>query len=303
MGARDEEILAMGEKTLRLVQRLLATLLLPAAICGCGGGSDQFGTGDPPDPPEVEAIEGRFVGTVEIDGENYFGDAIVTDNGLIDLYVGGRYSDDGTIQLASADGSIHFTSILGGRVIGRRPGDCGAAGSPSERWCGRAASASIDIERVTGGASDAIQGEISVDGETWTLILTAWTEPYEQPARLQDLAGQYTEAVAVFARNGNVVLTIDGNGQAFFQSPWSCTGNGTFAPHGSGDVNVFDVTMSIDLCMFPDSSLLNGDYQGLATLSPSRIGGTDSNLRVWLRKSSPSHAAVTMWSLRIPGGS
>lgn len=260
-----------------------------------------------PPPPEQSVNHGRYVGTVTIDGVNYFGDALFAANGETHLYIAGHYAGDGTIQLASPEGSIDFVSpartpsgnTVSGGVIGREGEDCGQTGSPSARWCGRASSAKMSVERAAGQESGAIQGEITGHGETWTFNLTPWSNMYNMPARLSDLAGQYDEEVAPFARAG-MVLTIDEDGRAFFQTPYLCTGNGTFAPLGDGQVNVFTVEMSISNCDYPYSRY-DGEYRGLATLSPSDYWGYDTNLRVWLASFSPDWSAVTLWGRRISG--
>lgn len=281
------------------------------SLSGCGSGSGSPGAQAPdtsasPPPPAQSVDHGRYVGTVTIDGTSYFGDALLAANGESHVYIGGPYTDDGTMQFASPAGSIDFVSpatspsgfTMSGGVIGRE-GDCGPPGSPSARWCGRGSSAQMDLERTGGNANGAIQGSISGHGERWTLDLTLWSNMYNVPARLSDLAGQYNEEVAPFARSG-MVLTIDEDGRAFFQTPFSCTGNGTFALHGDGRFNVFSVTMSISLCDYPYTRY-NGEYRGLATLSPSDYWGYDSNVRIWLASFSPDWSAVTMGGRRIPG--
>ena len=177
-------------------------------------------------PPTGQSVDhGRYVGTVTIDGVNYFGDALLAASGETHIYIGGPYTDDGTIQLASPEGSIDFVSpartpsghTVSGGVIGRDGGGCGQPGSPSARWCGRASSAQMSVERTAGSDTGAVHGEITGHDETWTFDLTPWSNFYNMPARLRDLAGQYTEEVAPFARLG-MVLTIDEDGRAFFQA-------------------------------------------------------------------------------------
>ena len=266
-------------------------------------------TGPPPaEPPGTGQIvdHGRYVGTVTIDGVNYFGDALLAASGETHIYIGGPYTDDGTIQLASPEGSIDFVSpartpsgsTVSGGVIGGE-GGCGPLGSPTARWCGRASSAQMSVERTAGSDIGAVHGEITGHGETWTFDLTPWSNFYNVPARLRDLAGQYTEEVAPFARRG-MVLTIDEDGRAFFQASSFCIGNGTFAPLGDAESNVYAVEMSISYCDYPYSRY-KGDYRGLATLSPSDYWGDDTNVRVWLTSFSPDWSAVTMWGRRIPG--
>lgn len=241
-----------------------------------------------------------------IDGVNYFGDAVLAENGKTHLYIGGPYADSERIQLASPEGSIDFVSpaitpsghVAVGGIIGREGEDCGQQGSPSARWCNRASSAQMSVEPAAGGETGELQGVITDSDETWTFDLTPWSNAYNVPARLTDLAGQYTEEVAPFAQG--MVLTIDVEGRAFFQSSYLCTGNGTFAPQGDGSFNVFDVQMSIADCDYPYSQY-NGEYGGLATLSPSDRSGHDTNVRIWLVSYSPDWSAVTMWGRRIPG--
>ena len=281
--------------------------LLVLAGCGSHSGESSMPGSSPPPAPDQGVDHGRYVGTVTIDGMNYFGDALLAPNGETHVYIGGPYVDDGTIQLASPEGSIDFVSpartpsgnTVSGGVIGREGEDCGQRGSPSARWCGRGSSAAISVEREGGGDTGSIQGEITGHGETWTFDLAPWRNYYGLPARMGDLVGQYDEVVAPFARNG-MVLTIDEDGRAFFQTPYLCTGNGIFVPHGNGNVNVFDVEMTISSCDYPYSHY-NGEYRGLATLSPSDYWGSDTNLRVWLRGFSPDWSAVTMWGIRLSG--
>ena len=255
---------------------------------------------------DIRVDHDRYVGTVTIDGVNYFGDALLAASGETHIYIGGPYTDDGTIQLASPEGSIDFVSpartpsghTVSGGVIGGE-GGCGPLGSPSARWCGRGSSAQMSVERTAGSDTGAVHGEITGHDETWTFDLTPWSNVYNVPARLRDLAGQYTEEVAPFARLG-MVLTIDEDGRAFFQAGPFCIGNGTFAPLGDGQSNVYAVEMSISYCDYPYSQY-KGDYRGLATLSPSDRWGNDTNLRIWLASFSPDWSAVTMWGRRIPG--
>jgi hypothetical protein len=286
-------------------------VFLASVLAGCGGGSStpEIGSADRVPPPPVQRTDhGRYVGVVEIDGVNYFGDAIFAADGETHIYIGGRYESTGAIQLDSAEGSIDFVSPFGapsgnpvsGGIIGREGEDCGPSGSPSSRWCGRASSADIIVERAGINADSEIRGHIAADGETWTFEFESWSNYYSQPARLGELAGQYDELVAPFARGG-MVLTIDRNGSAFFQAPtYHCTGTGLFVPHGDRDVNVFTVEMTISNCDYPYSQY-NGEYRGLATMSPSDYWAYDMNVRIWLASSSPDWSAVTMWGQRIPG--
>lgn len=299
-------------------QRVCVLLALGAGFIGatgCGSGGSAPGSSlsnsppppPPPPPPTNESVnDGRYVGTVTIDGAEYFGDAILAANGETHLYIGGPTNYGGAIQLNSSEGSIDFVSpaitpsgnTVSGGVIGREGEDCGQPGSPSARWCGRASSAQMSVERTAGSETGEIHGEITGHDETWTFNLAPWSNYYEQRARLSALAGQYNEEIAPFARNG-MVLTIDEDGRAFFQSGYLCTGNGTFAPLGDGESNVFTVEMSISNCDYPYVQF-NGEYRGLATLSPSDYWAYDTNVRIWLASFSPDWSAVTMWGSLIP---
>jgi hypothetical protein len=275
-------------------------------LSGCGDGSSSPSTpNNPPPPPDQSVDPSRYVGAVTIDGATYFGDALITTDGETYLYIGGPHTGDGTVQSPPSEGSISFVSPaqtpggqeVAGVVIGQKAG-CGEPGSPSARWCGRSSAAQSSVERTEGSEVGAIHGNITGHGETWTLDLTPWSGTYNVPARLSDLAGQYTEEAAPFIASG-MVLTIDEDGRAFFQTPLSCTGNGTFTPHGDGSLNVFEVEMSIAMCDYPYSQY-NKEYHGFATLSGSDIWDYDyaRNLRIWLVSFSPSWTAVTMWARR-----
>jgi len=293
-----------------MTPRLCSVVIFLLVPTGCGGDSSAPrypGLISNPFPPDQDVNYGRYVGTVTIDGVDYFGDALLAANGETHLYIGGPYANDGTIQPSVPEGSIEFVSpartpsggATSGAVIGREGEDCGEPGSPSHRWCGRGSSAELAVERDEDGETDAIRGEISGHGEIWTFKLVPWGNYYELHARLSDLAGQYTEEVVPFARGG-MVLTIDLDGRAFFQTPDFCTGNGVFVPQGNGNVNVFEVEMSISNCDYPYSQY-DGEYHGLATMSPSHFWADDVNVRVWLRSFSPDWSAVTLWGRRIPG--
>ena len=288
-----------------------------SALSGCGNGSGTAGAPisppvsppvSPPPPQSLSIDDGRYVGTVTIDGTDYFADAIFAPNGETHLYIGGPYTDSGTIQLASPGGSINFYSpartisadTVSGQIIGGLFEFCGEPGSPSDRWCGQHSAAQLTVERVGTGQTGVIHGAITGHGETWITDLTSWSAMYNLPARLSDLRGQYAEEYSSFSPPG-FILTIDEDGRAFFQSSWGCTGNGMFVPLGNGSADVFSVTMSVANCVGIPMFLLNAVYRGLATISPSDYWGYDTNLRIWLTTPSNGAMAVTLWGQRIPG--
>lgn len=236
------------------------------------------------------------MGTVSIGGTKYYGEALVTVDGLIRLYVGGSgpYVDDGALEAIKPASSELFAGTLdmhginasgNGVVIGL---GCGTASQTNE-FCAEEATGAISFA-VSGGN---LRGEIQVAGgdstATWALNLGWWPYYYTQTGTLMSVAGQYQEKVAEFA-NEDTVINVDGTGKLFFQSPHSgCVGNGTLTPHLDGRFGVYDVSLTIGNCGAP-YSYLNGQLDGLATTSPSSYWDYDSDLIMWV--SSPSGAAT-----------
>ena len=180
-------------------------------------------------------------------------------------------------------------------VIGQR-----CASPASDRFCDEPAPAEV---RLT-VASDEARGEIEVTTrkgvETWTLNLQAWSNYYALPARREDLSGQFQEDLAEFAQDGDTILSIDDAGQLFFQSAGSgCTGNGIASPHLDGNVNVYEVALTIASCDAPYTHL-NGEFEGLATTTPGSYWDYDSFLRVWLSTSDPSAPPEAITMLAAP---
>ena len=287
------------------------------ALSGCGGGSNDQGAmavtyqAVPAVPSESgDAWQGRYVGTVTIGGVQYFGDAMLTADGLVRLYVGGGpYDDDGvlpqTVPVSSAQlvGKLHgqANQISGdGLVFGQ---SC-AASNPI-RFCAEIVNANISIAVASVDFQAYIQGEIlvttSAGTETWSLDLITFDNYYVLPATGSNLAGHYKEALAEFALNEDTIISIDAAGVLFFQSASSgCTGNGKVRPHLDGAVNVYDVSLTISGCDAPHD-YLNSTYDGLATTSPSDKWNYDDNLRMWLSQANPnvsgsSPAVLTTWA-------
>lgn len=88
---------------MKLVSTLFATPLLSyPMLSGCdGGASVRFltdpGSGSPVSSPADQSADwngpeghGRFIGVVRIEDIDYFGDAILTEDGQLRLYVGER---------------------------------------------------------------------------------------------------------------------------------------------------------------------------------------------------------------------
>lgn len=308
--------------------RILVTLVsLPLCACGglllagCGGGEGQSAvpastTQSVPAPSPVvtpesrDAWQGRYVGTVTIGGVQYFGDAMLTADGLMRLYQGGPYANDGLIPQTVPASSAQLVGTLqeqtnqisgDGLVFGQQ---CGA--SDPMRFCAEIGHANISIAVSSADSTDVIQGNIlvttSAGTETWSLDLYAFSNYYvDLPATQGGLAGNYQEELADFAVSGDTIISIDAEGVLSFQSASSgCTGNGRLRPHLSGAVDVYDVALTISGCN-AQYSYLNSTFAGLATTSPSDQWNYDSNLRMWLSQTDPdvsgaSPPALTTWA-------
>ena len=257
-------------------------------------------------PPTANSIHGRYVGTVAIDGENYFGDALLTIDGSIRLYVGGRYSDTGALQLTKAEASAQFVGSMDvrsglttgtGVIIGQ---GCSVLVLP--RFCAKPAPGEIAVSTDGDLMSGAIRVTTDRGVESWRLQLHAWYNFYELPARIEYVMGVYQEKLAEFAPDGDVIMSVDGAGRLFFQSATSdCTGNGVLAPHLDGTFNVYDITLTVEGCSGP-YAYLNGAYEGLSTTSASAAWDYDTSLRSWLSKRAGDRsppAALVLWGRPI----
>jgi hypothetical protein len=289
------------------------------ALVGCGGGSkDQSAmpvtySAIPSENGAVpsesgDAWQGRYVGTVTIGGVQYFGDALLTADGLVRLYVGGPYGNDGVLQQTVPAGSAQLVGTLqrqtnqisgDGLVFGQ---ECAA--SEPIRFCAEIGHANISIAVVSDSQAD-IQGHIlvttSAGTETWSLDLGPWPNYYTLPVTQGDLVGHYQEELAEFSINGDTIISIAADGSLFFQSPGSgCTGSGQSQPHLNGAVSVYDVSLTISGCQAP-YDYLNGTFSGLASVSPSDYWDYDTLLRMWLSQdanvSGTSAPALTLLGL------
>jgi hypothetical protein len=287
------------------LRALLLCFSFVLELAGCGGGGNQSAISDRPAgvpsatpaatvPSETgDAWQGRYVGTVKISDVQYYGDALLTADGLIRLYVGGPYLDDGTVQQSTPAGSARLVGALRGqtsRVSGEGLifGQECAASNPI-RFCAEIGHANISVAVESGD----IHGEISVmtsdRTETWSLELSPWSNYYVLPATQGALAGQYKEELAEFALSGDTITSIQADGSLFFQSASSrCTGKGLLRPYLDGAVNVYDVSVTISDCHAPYGSF-NSTFEGLAPTSPSAAWDYDVLLRMWLSQ----QAAVT----------
>jgi hypothetical protein len=244
-------------------------------LVSCGDSGAPSTSPAPELPPtqgeEPDGPAGRYVGTVTIDGRQHYGDALVTVDGAVRLYVGGPYVDDGTVQKSRPDLSaqvvVYPDSVNNGGVV------------VWEGCCGDQSARLIKTVSSTGDLTGQV--EIPSNEANWSFDLRSWDHHHNMPASLERLAGQYAEELAPFATDPDMVVNIDRNGAMFFQSAASgCTGNGTVTPHGDSSSNVYDVVLVIEGCNDPHSKW-NGTHDGLATTSPSDYWSYDTLLRIW----------------------
>jgi hypothetical protein len=299
-------------RSLQVAYRAFLPGLILAALAACGGGGgggsttstvggagSTTGSSGGTAPPE-QVLTGHYVGVVMIADTTYFGDAVVTQDGAIRLYVGGPYDGGGEVQTVRPKSSEQFVGTIqmrdgqwsgSGVVIGQQ-----CASNPGNPLCGEPAPAQISasVSAVSGQAVNAsLQGtiELTTSGgtQTWTLGLGLWGD--DGPLA----PGQYQEVLAEFA-SSDVIVTLDSSGRLFFQSPGSgCVGNGTWAPHSAGPADIYDVTLLMESCSGA-YAYLNGTYRGLALSTPSSVWDYDGLLRIWMSKDSGdgSPAALTM---------
>lgn len=284
--------------------RVLAALICAQVLVGCGDGSgrspNDMVAHPPNSPPEAmpaaPPIEGhgRFIGTVTIQDVNYFGDALLTEDGELRLYVGGPGEATGALQVERPESAAQFVGRLdmhrrtsgNGVVISQH---CETLGS--DPLCVGTTPADIDVEEVSGG----IVGEmrLAVNDEVWALSLHRWEYYYDFPAG--PASGQYREHLAEFAHEGMAIGL--GNGALSFKSTSSgCTGRGTLTPHLNGAFHVFDVRLHIEHCN-EAHAFLNGEFEGLASETAGSVWDYDNWLRMWLSTPEGSSAPVAIATL------
>lgn len=293
---------------------LMFVVLLAELLNACGGGS---GSGQsvvassggsavpavptvPPVPPTVptQAWSGHYVGAVKTADGTYFGDAVLTQDGTVRLYIGGPYDNSGAFQVTRPEGSMQLVGTVhvgnglwsgSGVIIGQ---EC--AINAANRFCAQSGLAEISgtLEfDALGSGTEHMQGEIQVatasGNETWGLDLLLWTDDPIAPS------GQFKEMIAEFAYPGEVIVSFDSSGNFFLQSATTgCVGNGMLVP--SLDRS-YTATLLLQSCNGA-YAYLNGTYEGIALGTPSSRWDYDSLLRIWLSKPTGQTppAALTM---------
>jgi hypothetical protein len=260
-----------------------------------------------------QRLHGRYIGSVTIGDQQLFGDALITVDGEVRLYVGGPDSGSGALQASRPPGgSAQFVGHL--ETMGNASGSAtglvigqGCTDPQVVRFCSEAASGEMTftISPVSGAAVDAnLNGVLHVatsgGEETWLLDLGDWTNWYLLSAS-GDNPGQflYREELAEFATDDDTVITFSGS-QLQFQSAHSgCTGNGTIVPHLDGAFYVFDVILDIGNCN-ATYARFNGRFEGLASATAGNVWDYDTFLRMWLSKPDGTESPVALTMLSTP---
>jgi hypothetical protein len=242
-------------------------------------------------PPEP-ATHGYFVGAISLGASGYYGEALLTVDGLVRIYIGGPWDPIAASRGRQFIGRLEFLA-----------GEAHGTGFLLEQECSSAAPCEPEPAEIT--IATATRSELSgaiatANGnEVWSFDMSWPTFTYLEPATLELAAGQYSEQLATFALGA--VMNVYGDGRFFFQSPSSgCIGNGVLTPHLDGTSNVYDATLLVENCTDEGS---NGELEGLATRT---IGGGWDDwgdwLILWLSTPQGAQApqALVMWGSRIP---
>jgi hypothetical protein len=245
---------------------------------------------------------GRFIGLVRIRNTDYFGDALVAEDGRMRLYVGGPYASSDLLQVTKAHGAKQFVGM-----IDMRNGGMFGGGVIFEEGCrsGPDCSTPIVAEVNIAPIKTEMRGEIRLLGvrepdEIWSVDMAKWDNYYAREAAIASMAGQYEELIGELSGRTRTLIRIHESGQLSFEDARTgCTGRGAMTPHSSGAFNVYDVEIHVEAC---DSlqAFMTGDWEGLAAESASSVSNSDSLLRIWLsaQNSSATPAAITLLARR-----
>jgi hypothetical protein len=248
----------------------------------------------PPVVPSEPATHGYFSGTISVGGFDYYGEALLTVDGLARIYLAGPFGAYDSAGSRQFTGRLEFIAgqAHGAGVVLRQ--ECQTANTITV--C-RADPAEISITTAT---RSVLAGQIAMtkSGEVWLFQMGWPTVTYLEPATLEFAAGQYSEELAGLAID--TVINVDGNGRLFFQSARSgCVGNGTLTPRLDGTFNVYDVALLVENCVSGYDST-NGEFEGLATRT---IGDWDWGDWLVISLSTPDGAptpqAFVMWGSRL----
>jgi len=278
--------------------------LLAAVLGGCESDhhsvpSERAATPQPTTPPLASPPSGAlqhgyFAGTVAIEGNPRYAEALLAANGAIRIYVGGSsgktFDPDGSVLIIAQLESDGDQTLGTGTAMGQH---CALFPGP---FCAAPAPVELQITDTTQGYLYSDVRVLTASGiEAWALASSWPTSTYLEPATIQFAAGQYEETLAEFGQQERVTINVDDDGTIFFQSATTgCVGNGELAPHQDGEFNVYDATLTIENCTGA-YAYLNSELEGIANRS---IGICSSWLVIWLASPDDqlSPVAVTMWA-------
>ena len=193
---------------------LIAGLLLLHVLGGCSGNGDNSGVAQPlVGHAGAATLHGRFVGTVKIDGVDYFADAIVAPDGRTYVYIGDPHADIDVIQMTSPKSSIHFVGTVvtrGSELTG--PGRVIKPNSAS--------SASIRLDRSANGESGAVYGEIIVNHDGWLLDLVPWNRFLQSTGPTKRSAGTLFRGGRAVCRRQYDRENRSGRARILFRAPF-----------------------------------------------------------------------------------
>lgn len=281
---------------------------------GCGGGSgggNATGTPGQPGPapllPAPLATHGHFLGEADVGGATLFVEALVTFDGEGRLHISSFLWDRALLEggggpsgrLVAPEQSVQFAGNVAfnqrnGTGIGVILGQMCHTLTPG-RFCDAPANAQVTFTAIDDRRMDGELRVLAATGpEIWTLRLTKWSIWYTTRASTEG-ARVYVEQLAPFAQADDVVINYAQGQLSFENAATGCTGEGRLSPHDDGQFDVFDIVLLIDGCNAPYDGL-NGELQGLATVTQSGLWDYDSWLVIFVAgpDGAPPRAALSM---------
>ena len=284
------------------LRNLLAYLGAAFSLAACHGGTgsqSQLTTPQPSPPPSTPSgWQGHVAGVMDTGAGIYDVEGLLTADGLLRLGLSNSDPTDpaGTLQFVGHVEVMGTSAHGSGIVIGE-----GCSVSPQNPFCAASAEAAIGISGNGNPESGVFEAHGEIDVSTsagqqrWLAVLgysgnIVHGATYSKAADLKSVEGEYTAGLADLQRDGDTVVSVDGAGRLFFQSPSSgCVGNGVLAAHLDGSSDVYDVTLTVESC----------EFEGLATHETRDPAHSSSGDRLIMWLSTPAGAtppaALTMW--------
>ena len=235
---------------------VLAAILLPGLIAGCGGGGGDDGgsSSPPPMPPAPEpTAEGVYQGTLTGSIASDF-QALILENGefwaLYGVDAGSVYQVYGFIQGKGTSNNGSFTAS-------------------DVRDFGFVPPVSGTLTATYDSTAKTISGSLSAQGATVQFSggpIPNSLYDYDTPALLSEITGNW-QVVSTTGELISVNVAVDG---AVTTSGSGCTSTGTVTPRPSGK-NVFDISLTFGPapCALP-----NATARGIAVVYPLSTGDT-----------------------------